>query len=123
LLSTTGAKAVTKQEYPYLYHTVEGLALAAGIPTPKIYVIDDSALNAFATGRDPNNSYICVTSGLLKKMNRQELEGVIAHEMSHIKNYDIRVMSIVTILVGLVALIADWMLRLSSWGGGKKRDS
>ena len=87
ILSMTGARAVTKKEFPYLYHTLEGLAIAAGIPTPKAYVIEDSAMNAFATGKDPAHASITVTTGLLKVMNRQELEGVIAHEMSHIKNY------------------------------------
>jgi heat shock protein HtpX len=89
---------------------------------PKVYVIDDSALNAFATGRDPENSAIVVTTGLLKKMNRQELEGVIAHEMSHIKNYDIRVMMLASVLVGVLTLLSDVMLRSVLWGGGRDRD-
>ncbi len=122
VLSTTGARAVTKKEYPYLYNTVEGLALAAGVPTPKCYVIDDSALNAFATGRDPSNSAICVTTGLLKTMNRQELEGVIAHEMSHIKNYDIRVMLLTAVLVAVLTLLSDILLRSFLWGGRRDRE-
>jgi heat shock protein HtpX len=117
ILSMTGAKEVTKKEYPYLYHTVEGLALAAGVPTPKCYVIDDSALNAFATGRDPKHASITVTTGLLKVMNRQELEGVVAHEMSHIKNFDIRMMMLAAVLVGVVTLMSDFMLRSFLWGG------
>ena len=97
ILKTSGARPVTKREFPHLFHSVEGLSLAAGIPTPKAYVIEDSALNAFATGRDPKDSANVVTTGLLKKLNREELEGVIAHEMSHIKNYDIRVMLLIAV--------------------------
>ncbi len=122
ILSTTRARPVTKQEFPYLFHTVEGLAIAAGIPTPKCYVIDDSALNAYATGKDPEHASIVVTTGLLKKMNRQELEGVIAHEMSHIKNYDIRVMMLAAVLVGVVTLLSDFLLRTFLWGGMRGRD-
>jgi len=120
ILSTTGAKPVTKKEYPHLYHTVEGLSLAAGIPTPKCYVIDDTALNAYATGRDPEHSAICVTTGLLDKLNREELEGVVAHEMAHIKNFDIRVMLLAAVLVGILTLIADIFLRSMLYGGGRK---
>ncbi|MBW3020124.1 zinc metalloprotease HtpX [Candidatus Woesearchaeota archaeon] len=122
ILKMTGARPVTKKEFPYLYHTVEGLAIAAGLPTPKAYVIDDSALNAFATGRDPENSSITVTTGLLNKLNRQELEGVIAHEMSHIKNYDIRFMMLTAVLVGIVTLLSDFLLRSFLWGGMRGRD-
>lgn len=114
------AKPVTKKEYPYYFHTVEGLALAAGVPVPKAYVIEDSALNAFATGRDPKNSSIAVTTGLLKKMNREELEGVLAHEMSHIKNYDIRAMMIAAVMVGIIILLSDVMLHSFLWGGGRR---
>ncbi len=117
ILSMSGAKPVTKKELPYLYHTIEGLAIAAGIPTPKAYVIDDSALNAFATGRDPQHASITVTSGLLKTMNRQELEGVIAHEMSHIRNFDIRFMMLTVVLVGVVTLLSQFLLRSFLWGG------
>jgi heat shock protein HtpX len=120
ILSMSGAKPVTKQEYPYLYNTIEGLSIAAGIPVPKAYVIEDSALNAFATGRSPENASITVTTGLLKTMNRQELEGVIAHEMSHIKNYDIRMMMLAAVLVGVITLISDFMLRSFIYG---KKDS
>lgn len=120
ILKMTGARPVTKQEYPHLYHTIEGLAIAAGIPTPKAYVIEDSAMNAFATGRDPKNASITVTTGLLKAMNRQELEGVIAHEMSHIKNYDIRFMMLTAVLVGIVILLSDFLLRSFLWGRGSK---
>ncbi|MCF7865872.1 M48 family metalloprotease [Candidatus Woesearchaeota archaeon] len=121
IMGLTGAKPATKQEYPHLYHTVEGLALAAGLPTPKTYVIKDSALNAFATGRDPKNSAIAVTTGLLETMNREELEGVIAHEMSHIKNYDIRAMMIATIMTGVIILLGDVMIRSFLFGGSGRK--
>ena len=122
ILKTTGAREVTKREFPHLFHTVEGLAIAAGIPAPKCYVIDDTALNAFATGTDPKNASITVTTGLLKKLNRQELEGVIGHEMSHIKNYDIRVMLITAVLVGITILLSDFIFRSFLWGGaGRER--
>jgi heat shock protein HtpX len=114
VLSMSQARAVTKQEEPYLWNTVEGLSLAAGLPMPRLYVIEDTAPNAFATGRDPQHAAIAVTRGLLDKMNRLELEGVIAHEMSHIENYDIRFMTLVSVLVGTVVLLSDWMLR-SLW--------
>src|SRR3989344_3059527 len=117
ILKMSGAREVTKKEYPHLYHTVEGLAIAASIPTPKAYVIDDSALNAFATGRDPKNASITVTTGLLEKLNRQELEGVVAHEMSHIKNYDIRFMMLTVVLVGIITLLSDFLLRSFLYGG------
>ncbi len=121
ILKMSGSRPVTKKEYPYLYHTIEGLALSAGIPPPKAYVIDDTALNAFATGRNPKNASITVTTGLLKTMNRQELEGVIAHEMSHIKNYDIRFMMLTAVLVGIVTLLSDFLLRSFLWGGHRRR--
>ena len=121
ILSMSGARPVTKQEQPHLYHTIEGLAVAAGIPVPKAYIIDDSALNAFATGRSPKHASITVTSGLLKTMNRQELEGIIGHEMSHIKNYDVRFMMLTAVLVGIVVLLSDFLLRTFLWGGGRKR--
>jgi len=118
ILTMTGAKPVTKKEYPHLYHTVEGLAIAAGVPPPKAYVINDTALNAFATGRDPEHASITVTTGLLNKLNRQELEGVVAHEMSHIKNYDIRMMMLTAVLIGIVTLLSDFLLRSFLWGRG-----
>ncbi len=121
ILSVSGARPVTKKENPYLYHTIEGLSVAAGMPVPNAYVIEDSALNAFATGRDPSHASITVTSGLLEKMNRQELEGVVAHEMSHVKNYDVRLMMLVVVLVGITVLLSDFLLRTFLWGG-KHRD-
>src|SRR3989344_5092597 len=120
ILTMTGAKPVTKQEFPHLYHTVEGLTLAAGLKNiPKCYVIEDSALNTFATGKNSENSCIVVTTGLMKVLNRQELEGVIAHEMSHIKNQDIKVMMLAAVLVGITVLISDFLLRSLIFG---KRD-
>ena len=118
LLSLANAKPITKKDEPYLYHTVEGLALAAGIPTPKAYIIEDPAPNAFATGRNPENSAIVVTRGLLNKLNRQELEGVIAHEMAHIRNYDIRSMMIASVMVGVIMLLSHFLLRSFLFGAG-----
>jgi heat shock protein HtpX len=124
ILGMSGARPVTKGEFPYLFHTIEGLSVAAGIPVPKAYVIDDSALNAFATGKNPAHASITVTTGLLAKLNRQELEGVIAHEMSHIKNYDIRFLLLTIVLVGVIVLLSDFLLRSFLWGsGGRKRES
>jgi len=123
VMAFSGARQVTKKEYPHLYHTVEGLAIAAGLPVPKTYVIEDSALNAFATGTSPENAAIAVTTGLMEKLNRQELEGVVAHEMSHIKNLDIKYMLLVAVLVGIVTLLADFLLRSFLWGGKGGRRS
>ena len=121
VLTISRARPATKDEFPYLYNVVEGLAIAAGIPTPKCYVIDDTAPNAFASGRKPETAVICVTTGILEKLNRVELEGVIAHEMSHIKNYDVRLQTLVVVMAGIVALLSDWMLRTFMWGGGRRR--
>lgn len=111
VLAISRAKPVDRKKNPYLANVVEGLAIAAGIPAPKTYIIEDSAPNAFATGKEPENSSIAVTTGLLSKLNRLELEGVIAHELSHIKNYDIRYATLVVVLVGTVVLLSDWMRR------------
>ncbi len=121
VLGISRARPVTKDEFPYLYNVVEGLAIAAGIPAPKCYVIDDTAPNAFAAGRKPETAVICVTTGILEKLDRVELEGVIAHEMSHIKNYDVRLQTLVVVMAGVVALLSDWMLRSFMWGGGGRR--
>ena len=122
VLASTGAKPADRERFAHYVNSVEGLALAAGIPCPRPYVIDDPALNAFATGRDPEHAVICVTTGLLEKLNRVELEGVIGHEMSHIKNYDIRFMTLVAVLVGSVALMANWFWWRARWGmGGRSR--
>jgi heat shock protein HtpX len=123
VLAMSKARPVKKEEYPYLYNVVEGLTIAAGLPQPRCYVIDDTAPNAFATGRNPQNSVIVVTTGLLDKLNRVELEGVIAHEMSHIKNYDVRLQTLTVVMVGVVALLSDWMRRSFWWGGGRRRSS
>jgi heat shock protein HtpX len=121
VLAISRARPVEKADYPYLYNVVEGLAIAAGLPKPRCYVIDDTAPNAFASGRNPKNSVIVVTTGLLQKLNRAELEGVIAHEMSHIKNYDVLVQTLAVVMVGVVALLSDWILRTFFWGGGRRR--
>jgi heat shock protein HtpX len=108
-----------EQEYQRLHNLVEGLCIAAGLPKPRVYIINDSAPNAFATGRNPKNAAIAVTTGLLEKMNRVELEGVVAHELSHIKNYDILVSTIAVTLVGAIALLTDIAIRMMWWNGGR----
>jgi heat shock protein HtpX len=121
VLSISRARPVDRRQNPYLANVVEGLAIAAGIPAPKAYIIGDSAPNAFATGKDPQHSSVAVTTGLLEKLNRLELEGVIAHELSHVKNYDIRYATLVAILVGTVALLSDWMRRSFFFRGRRKK--
>ena len=117
----TGARPADKAEYPRLYHVVETVAIAAGLTqVPPIYVVDDPAPNAFAAGRSMDKAYICVTTGLLNLMSERELEGVIAHEMSHVRNRDVRLMTLVAVLVGVVALVSDFLLRISFFGGGRK---
>ena len=116
VLSMSRAKPASRREEPYLWNTVEALSIAAGLPVPRLYIIEDSAPNAFATGRDPQHAAVAVTRGLLDKLNRLELEGVVAHEMSHIGNYDIRLMTLVTVLVGTVVLLSDWMARSLRYG-------
>ncbi len=118
VLSLTAAKPVSREEYWELYNIVENLAITAGLPMPKIYIIKDVAPNAFATGRDKNHAVVAVTSGLLEMMNRTELEGVIAHELAHIGNRDILLQTIVVVLVGFVVLISDLFIRVSFWGRG-----
>lgn len=122
-LSMTRSKPATREEYFDFYTVAENMAIMAGIPTPKLYVIDDPAPNAFATGRDEKHAVVCATTGLLAMMNRAELEGVIAHEMSHIKNRDILLMTMTVVLAGFVAIIADIFLRMSYWGGGRRDDN
>ena len=111
-----------RKKYPHLVNTVEGLAIAAGIPTPKIHVINDSAINAFATGRDPKHASVTVTTGAIQRLKRDELEGVIAHELAHVRNYDIRMMMFVVVLVGIIALLSDFFLRSMIYGRGGRRD-
>ncbi|MFM7900001.1 MAG: M48 family metallopeptidase [Actinomycetota bacterium] len=118
-LAITHAQPATGPEYLQLRNIVEGVAIAAGVPMPAVYVVHDPAPNAFATGRNPKNAAIAVTTGLLEKMNRVELEGVVAHELSHIKNYDILVMTLAVTLVGAVAILTDIALRMMWWNGGR----
>ncbi len=121
-LSISHAQEIDLKSQPELYRLVENLTIAAGLPMPRVYIIDDSAPNAFATGRDPKHAVVCVTTGILQKLDKTELEGVLAHELSHIGNYDIRFMTLVVVLVGIITLLADWMLRAQLFGG-RRRDS
>ena len=123
VLSISQARPVEKKEFPYLFHINEALAIGAGIPVPRLYIIEDSAPNAFATGRNPKNGVICVTRGLLEKLNREELEGVIAHEMSHIKNYDMLLGTVAVTMVGIIVLLSDWMLRFGFRSGHRRSRS
>ncbi len=122
VLGISGARKAHPIEDKLFTQVADNLCIGAGIPRPKLFVIEDSAPNAFATGRDPNHAVVCVTTGLLSKLNRTELEGVVAHELTHIKNYDIRLMSVVSVMVGLIALLGDWFMRSMWWGGGRDRD-
>jgi len=119
-LSISHAIPANKKDHAYLVNTVEGLSIAAGLPVPKMYVMQDEAINAFATGRNPENASIAVTTGALKKLNRQELEGVVAHEMSHIGNYDIRFMMLVVVMIGMIAIISNIFIRMMWFGGGSR---
>ena len=119
-IAISGGREITKVDNPMLWNTVENLAIASGLPMPRVFIIDDPAPNAFATGRDPQHSYVAATTGLLKIMNKRELTGVMAHEMSHVQNYDIRVSMIVFGLVAAIGLISDLVLRMTFFGG---RDS
>ena len=121
VLAMSNAHEVDHESARELYHVVENLCITAGLSVPKIYIIDDTAPNAFATGRDAKHAVIAVTSGLLAKLEKSELEGVIAHELSHIGNRDILLSTVVTVLVGVVVLLADWFMRWSFWGGRRRR--
>ena len=121
VLGISGAKPIKKEDNPTVFRTVENLCIAAGLPLPKIYTLEDSAPNAFATGRDPKHAAICFTTGILQKLTKQELEGVTAHELSHVGNRDTLLLSVVSILVGTIALLSDWFLR-SMWYGGRRGD-
>lgn len=123
VMGISGARQTKKKDHPTLFRTVENLCIAGGLPMPKIYIINDTAPNAFATGRDPQHASIAFTSGILEKLSKLELEGVAAHELSHVGNYDTRLMTIVSILVGTVALLADFFLRISWHGGDRDRDN
>lgn len=120
-LAQAGAKAIEKNDNPYIWRMVENLSITAGVTMPKIYIINDSAMNAFATGRDPEHSSIALTTGIIQGLENEELKGVIAHELSHVKNYDIRLMMIVIICVGVITLLADWLMRSFIWRG-RSRD-
>lgn len=122
VIGISGARPADRKRDFLFYTVAENLAIGAGVPAPKLYVIPDSAPNAFATGRDPDHATICVTTGLLEKLNRTELEGVIGHEISHVKNYDTRLMSIVSVMVGLIALLGDWLIRMTWYGGKRDND-
>ena len=123
VLAMSRAHEVTHDNARELYHLVENLCITAGLPTPRIYIIDDTAPNAFATGRDPQHAVIAVTSGLLQKLEKSEMEGVLAHELSHIGNRDILLATVVTVLVGAIVLMADWFMRWSFFGHRKSSDS
>ena len=123
VLGISGAHEIKEVDNMYLYRLVENLCIGAGLPKPRIYMIDDTAMNAFATGRDPQHAVICFTTGIVDGLEKLELEGVIAHELSHIGNYDIRLMSIVSVLVGTVTLLADWFTRGVFYGGGRRRNN
>lgn len=116
VLAISEAKEVKRENAREIYNLVENLCIAGGLPTPKIYIIPDTAPNAFATGRDPEHAVVALTTGIIEKLDKQELEGVIAHELSHIGNRDILLSTVITVLVGFVALLSDWFLRWSFWG-------
>lgn len=119
VLGISGARRANKAEDKLFTQVVENLCIGAGLPKPTLYVIDDPSPNAFATGRDPKHAVICATTGLLSKLNRSEMEGVFAHELTHIKSYDTRLMAVVAVMVGLIALLGDWFMR-SMWFGGRR---
>ena len=123
ILAVSGARRVTHAEEPRLFNVVEEMTIAAGLPqVPAVFVLDEATPNALATGRDPRHASIAVTRGMMERLDREELQGVVAHEMAHIRNYDIRFETLVGILVGMIALIADFFLRWSFWGGmGRRR--
>lgn len=124
VLAMSGARPADRQRDFDFFTVTENLAIAAGLPKPKLYVIDDTAMNAFATGRDHQHAVVCATTGILTRLDRRELEGVIAHELSHIKNFDTRLMAVVAVLVGTIAFLADMFMRTLWWGGGRRnRDS
>src|SRR3990167_5552225 len=120
VLSMAHAKPIEKKDNPELYRIVENLCITAGLPLPKIYIINEAQLNAFATGRDKNHAVVAVTRGLLEKLDRTELEGVIAHELSHIGNRDMLISTVVVVFVGIIALLSDFFLRISFFGSGRR---
>lgn len=118
----TGAKPVTREEYFDLYNIVENLSITAGLPMPKVYIVEDSSPNAFATGRNPEHAVVAVTTGLLHILEKSEIEGVVAHEMAHIGNRDMLVMTVAVVLAGFIAILADFLMRTMLFGGGGNRD-
>ncbi len=122
VLTVSGAREVDEASAPQLLNVVRELAIAANVPMPKVYLIDDTAPNAFATGRDPAHASVAITTGLLAKLDREELQGVIGHELSHVRNFDIRFSLVVGVMVGAIAILADFFLRFTFWGGGRGRD-
>jgi len=122
VLAMTGAKPVEKKDNPELYRIVENLCIAAGLPVPKIYIVDEDQPNAFATGRNKNHAVVAVTRGLLERLEKPELEGVLSHELAHIGNRDMLLQTITVTLVGFVAVLSDWFLRMSFWGMGRRDD-
>lgn len=123
VLAVSGAKEIKYEDSPEVHNLVDNVAIASGIPKPQVYIIKDSSMNAFATGRDPKHGVICLTTGIIQGLEKRELEGVIAHEMSHIGNYDTRLMSIVSVLVGGISLIADWFTRGAFFKQGKRSNN
>ncbi len=123
VLAASGAREITEEEAPQLFNVIRELTIAADIPPPKVYVIDDTSMNAFATGRDPQHASIAVTTGLLTRMDREEVQGVIGHELSHVRNFDIRFSLLVGVMVGSIALLADFFLRFTFWGGRGRSSS
>ncbi len=123
VLASVGAEEIKEKDNQTLYHLVENLCIGDGLPQPRIYIMDTNVPNAFATGRDPKHAVVCVTKGLLEKLNKAELEGVIAHELSHVKNYDTRLMGVVAILVGAIAIMANLFTQQLWWGGFRRRNS
>ena len=123
VLGISRAKRIEKKDYPQLFNVIEELAIAGGLPMPAVYVIDDTAPNAFATGRDPKHASVAITTGLMQKLSRDELQGVMAHELSHVGNRDILYATMVGIMVGSIAMMSDFFLRSFFWGGGRRRRS
>ena len=123
VLAVSGAKEIKREDDPQLWNVVEELSIAGGVPMPRVYTIQDTALNAFATGRDPDHAAVAITQGLLQKLNRAELQGVLAHELSHVRNYDIRFSMLLAVMVGFLVLLTDVFRRWMWWGGGRRRSS
>lgn len=121
-LAMSGARPVAREQNPYLYRIIENLCITAGLPLPRVYIIPSAQINAFATGRNPQHAAVAVTQGAIEKLQNEELEGVLAHELSHIGNRDMLVSTIVVVLAGIISILADWFLRISFWGGGDREN-